>query len=67
MLCREFSLIFHLFVIKITPKNKKYIEKNIVAPKTDDRNQINKLDIPPFIVANKVNENDVFHIRYNEW
>ena len=37
-------------VFQITPKNKKYVEKNTVTTKTDEKN-LNKVDI---IVANKV-------------
>ncbi|CAB3993040.1 zinc transporter ZIP14-like isoform X3 [Paramuricea clavata] len=46
-------LLRQTHTVEITPKNKKYTEKNTVVPKTSDKNQ-NKLDNPAFIVANKL-------------
>jgi hypothetical protein len=34
-----------------------------VAPKADDRNEIEELEIPPFIVANKVNRDRAFDMK----
>ena len=42
------------FTFQITPKNKKYIEKNTMAPKSEDKNK-NKLEPKSaFILSNKV-------------
>lgn len=50
-----FLIYITIIVSQITPKHKKFVEKNAVITRTDDKSQ-KKLDIPPFIVTNKVNK-----------
>ncbi|XP_028394557.1 zinc transporter ZIP14-like [Dendronephthya gigantea] len=50
-------LLRQTHTVEITPKNKKYIEKNTVIPKTDDKNQ-NKVDLSSIVVANKMTEKE---------